>query len=225
MTEKNILLLSHVLDCETPSYGNRDKLTIESISKISEGASANSSKWIFSSNHLGTHIDTPNHFFDNGNTLTDYQNTFWFSNKVQLIDLPVENAILINPKHFYNKINPLTEILLIRTGYEKFRGYEKYWNDNPGLSEELGLFLRKEFPTIRIIGFDFISLTSWIYRREGKLAHLAFLNPSSEGKPICIIEDMALNSVKDNLHQIFIIPIFIKGANGGPVTVFANQNS
>jgi len=220
MNEENILLLSHILDEKTPTYGNRDKLSIESISAIFEGASANSSRWIFSSNHLGTHIDIPYHFFENGKTLTDYPNSFWFSNNVQLIDFPLENAKLLKTEHFYNKINSTTEVLLIRTAYEKFRGTEKYWNNNPGLSEEFGLALRKEFPLIKIIGFDFISLTSWIFREEGKKAHQAFLNPDSEGNPICIIEDMSLKNLNEKLNQIIIIPILIKNANGGPVTVF-----
>ena len=58
-----MILLSHILNSDTPSYGNRDRFIIEEPSQISEGASANSSKWTFSTNHLGTHIDMPKHFF------------------------------------------------------------------------------------------------------------------------------------------------------------------
>ena len=54
-----MILLSHFLDSVTPTYGNRDKLTINEISEIQKGASANSSKWNFLTNHIGTHIDAP----------------------------------------------------------------------------------------------------------------------------------------------------------------------
>ena len=75
--KKSIKLLSHILDSNTPSYGNRDHLNIEETSQISKGASANSSRWVFETNHLGTHIDMPKHFFDDGQTLTDFPLDFW----------------------------------------------------------------------------------------------------------------------------------------------------
>jgi len=92
LNSNNYLLLSHIISNETPSYGDRDRFYIEQTSKISDGASANSSKWIFTSNHLGTHIDVPKHFFDNGMTITDYPANFWFCNQVQLVDIPINTA-------------------------------------------------------------------------------------------------------------------------------------
>ena len=216
------ILLSHIFDQNTPSYGNRDQFSIEEISEISKGATANSTKWSFSTNHLGTHIDMPKHFFEKGQTLTDVPIDFWFSDNVQLIDLPCIDAKLIESEHLVENIDTETEILLIRTGYEKFRTTDKYWNDNPGLSAGLGVWLRKNRPNIKIIGFDFISLTSWKYRNEGKQAHKAFLDPHKDGHPICIIEDMALVNIKNTIHELIVAPIFIKNTNGGPVTVFAN---
>jgi len=120
------ILLSHIFDQDTPSYGNRDRFSIEGISEISKGATANSTKWSFSTNHLGTHIDMPKHFFEKGQTLTDVPIDFWCSDKVQLIDVPCLDAKLIELDHINEIINLETEILLIRTGYEKFRKKEKY---------------------------------------------------------------------------------------------------
>ena len=217
----SVVLLSHILDENTPTYGNRVAFSIEEISEISKGAIANSSKWTFSTNHLGTHIDMPNHFFENGKTLTDVPLDFWFSNKIQLIDVPCSYAKLIKIEDLTTTVNKETEILLIRTGYEKFRETNKYWNDNPGLSANLGIWLRENRPNIKMIGFDFISLSSWKYREEGKNAHQAFLNPKGSGKSICIIEDMTLNKIYVNLKSIIVSPFFVKNTNGGPVTVFA----
>ena len=217
-----MILLSHFLDSGTPTYGNRDKLTINEISEIQKGASANSSKWNFSTNHIGTHIDAPYHFIQNGKTLTDYKHDHWFSKKCFLIDIPCDIAQLINfSKPFYEIPNDV-EVLLIRTGYEKFRLKDKYWNDNPGLSPELGVWLKSNFPSLRIVGFDFISLTSWKYREEGKEAHRSFLGSSKDNQSICIVEDMALEKINNQIKDIIISPIFIKGSNGSPVTVFAN---
>jgi kynurenine formamidase len=220
MKENNLIILSHIINIKTPTYGNRDHFYEENLSQISTGASANSSKWIFSTNHLGTHIDVPKHFFDDGMTLTDYPISFWYSDKAQLIDIPLENAVLISKELLYGKINNNTEVLLLRTGYEKYRDIDKYWNDNPGISEEVGFWLRCEFPNIKIIGFDFISLTSLKYREEGKKAHKAFLNPQGVGNPICIIEDMSLYEINGNISEIYFLPLMVERANGSPLTIF-----
>ena len=60
----SVILLSHIYDQNTPSYGNRDRISIEEISEICKGATSNSTKWTFSTNHFGTHIDMPKHFFE-----------------------------------------------------------------------------------------------------------------------------------------------------------------
>jgi kynurenine formamidase len=214
--------LSHNLNENTPSYGNRDYFKILENSRISAGDTANSSKWIFSSNHLGTHIDAPKHFYDNGFSICDLDNDFWFSKNVLFLDIPCENSLLINESKFFFDFNKDIEVLLIRTGYEKYRGSEKFWNDNPGLSPDLALFLRTKFPKLRIIGFDFISLTSWKYRSEGKIAHSNFLKSNNKENPICIIEDMSLKKIDFDIENIFISPLFVEDACGSPVTVFAN---
>jgi arylformamidase len=218
-----MIILSHIIDSETPTYGNRDKFIAEEPSCIRNGDTANSSKWTFTTNHLGTHIDMPKHFFENGQTLTDVPIGFWTSEKVQLLDVRCSSAKLINKEDLKNEINLDTEVLFIRTGYELFRKTDKYWNDNPGLSAELGIWLRNNRPNIRIIGFDFISLTSWKFREEGKKAHHSFLDPKGYGKPICIIEDMKLCAIKNSIVNIIISPIFVRNSNGSPVTVFVTD--
>jgi len=214
-----MILLSHIIDINTPTYGNRDKFITEEISCISDGGSANSSKWIFTSNHLGTHVDMPKHFFDDGLTLTDVPIDFWYSDKIQLIDFPCSEAKLIDIEDITVDINIETEVLLIRTGYERYRKTDKYWKDNPGIKSSFGVWLKKNRPNIKMIGFDFISLTSWKYKAEGKRAHKAFLSSSSVAKPICIIEDMKLSDINCNIKEIFIFPIFVSETNGSTVTI------
>lgn len=216
-----MIFLSHIIKPDIPSYGNQDKFIVEEISQISEGKSSNNSKWIFSNNHLGTHVDVPKHFFEQGKTITDYTPKEWIFTNVQVIDIPCRGSRLINADDMSNKINSKTDLLLIRTGYEQYRNVDKYWYDNPGLSADLGFWLREKFNSIRAIGFDFISLSSWKHREEGKKAHRAFLNPQGVGDPILIIEDMKLSNCNGKINKIIIAPLFIKNSNGAPVTVFA----
>lgn len=219
--------LSHRLNPGTPSYGNRDRIILRTNSSIKQGETANSSCWIFSNNHIGTHIDVPYHFSETGKKTFEIPIDEFIFNKVQLIDINCDNACLIGVRHLEklsSSIDRNVELLLIRTGFERFRGEDKYWNDNPGLAPELADYLRFKFPKLRCVGFDFISLTSWKYRIEGRLAHKEFLCPETGKKEILIIEDMSLKDVVTEINKTIVAPIFVEDGNGGAVTVYAQMN-
>lgn len=219
------ILLSHILNENTPSYGNRDKIIIEANSSISNGETANSSRWEFTNNHIGTHIDVPRHFSEIGKCTFDYDIDYFIFRKVALIDLPCIEGHLIEPNDIETiNIPPDIEFLAIRTGFENYRNEDKYWNSNPGLKPCLATYLRKKFPKLRCIGFDFISITSWLHRSEGKLAHKAFLCPENGEKEILAIEDMALSRVNREIGEIIVSPLFIGDGNGGAVTVICKFN-
>jgi len=222
----NYILLSHIISSKIPSYGNRDSVEIKSKSSIEDGETANTSTWIFSNNHIGTHIDVPKHFSDEGLKTYEISISEYFFNNVELIEIPCTEAKLINIEDFnkLENINLNIELLLIRTGFEVFRNEEKYWNDNPGLSPELAQYLREKYKNLRCIGFDFISLTSWKYRKEGRLSHSEFLTPEKNRKPILVIEDMKLSTINTKINSVVVSPLFVEDGNGGAVTVFANVN-
>lgn len=215
------LLLSHIIRQNTPSYGNRDKVIIRVNSCIRGGETANSSCWIFSNDHIGTHIDVPRHFSDEGLRTIDYQIGDFVFSRVHLVDLPCGFSHLITREDFLDKTIPSdVDLLLIRTGMEKYRSVsDEYWNSNPGISPELPAFLRRRFPNLRCIGFDFISVTAWQHRPEGRLAHRNLLAPSDNTRPIWAIEDMSLAHINDPLDQVLVAPLFVEDGNGGAVTV------
>ena len=216
------VLLSHVLRQDTPSYGNRDKVIIRVNSSISGGDTANSSCLILSNNHIGTHIDVPRHFSMNGKRTVDYPIGDYVFDKCQLVDVPKAEACLIGPEDLeYLQIAPNIELLLIRTGFERLRGQDAYWNDNPGLAPDLADYLRMRFPQLRCVGFDFISVTSWKYRTEGRLAHKAFLAPENGAREIWAIEDMSLKNVSNNFKRIVVAPLLVEDGNGTAVSVIA----
>jgi len=222
----NTWFLSHFLTTNTPSYGNRDEFKVTPKSDINTGDSANTSEWSFTNNHLGTHIDLPRHFCKEGFAYEDYSAQDFIFNTVSLIDYPCISGVLIRKQDVQAKLSKLTnsnlELLIIRTGYEKHRTLDKYWNDNPGLHAELADYFREKFPAIRAIGFDFISITSWNHRPQGRLSHKAFLCPENS-KPIWIIEDMSLQKVNNELKRVIVAPLQVENSNGGPVSIIAEE--
>ena len=222
-----LLCLSHIVSQITPSYGDRDRVIIRDNSSIKKGETANSSCWIFSNNHIGTHIDVPYHSCNHGKKIYDLPVKDFFFNKIDLVDIPCTKSRLIRPKDFSDLtklIEKDIELLLIRTGYEKYRQEDKYWNDNPGFALGLATYFRQNYPLLRCVGFDFISLTSWRFRPVGRESHREFLCPEAAGMPILIIEDMALSEVREQIERVIVAPMLVEDGNGGPVTVFAEIN-
>ena len=223
---RNNICLSHIISQSTPAYGNRDRIFIRDNSSILKGETANSSCWIFSNNHIGTHIDSPRHFSATGKKTHEFAVNDFFYDKVKLVDIECTSGILISIADFKKIEDEIQhndiELLFIRTGYEQYRTIDKYWNDSPGLAAELADYFRDKYPKLRCIGFDFISLTSWNFRPEGRISHKAFLCPDDEKQTILVIEDMALGAVNSNIKSVVVAPMFVEDGNGGAVTVFAD---
>ena len=213
--------LSHPISTETPSYGNRDEVILEPKSSIANGDTSNTTDIRFTNNHIGTHFDVPNHFYEKGKTITDFEPVSWFYSQVCLLDIECKEGRLIEIEDFEEQNIPEnTDLLLIRTGFEAYRKKEKYWNAYPGISEKACEFLRNQFNNLRAVGFDFISLTSPLFKEQGKKAHLSLLNEST-GRPIFIIEDMKLSHLVNVPDQVIVSPLLLEKGNGGPVTVLS----
>ena len=219
-----ILHLSYQLQENSPTYGNGEGFGVSPDGRISQGGSCDTDFWSLP-NHIGTHIDFPSHFVSGGKNSSDYQADFWIFNGVQLLDFStLTPGTIISPAMFEGmEIESDTELLLVKTGFCKFRGEKVYWQNNPGFATEMADFLRESCPALRVLGFDSISLSSFSDRPLGRIAHKAFLGG---GKPILPLEDMDLNQVGEDtkFRQVVVAPLQVAGANGAPCNVIAEVN-
>ncbi len=212
------VLLSFPIHNMTPQYGGARDITIRQRTSIARGDSSNS-QFISMPNHVGTHIDFPKHFSADGKTINDYPAEFWFFHSPWLLDYPAsEKEIIDFEESILDEIPVKTDILIIKTGFQQFRGHKKYWNDNPGLAPAMAKKIRVRCPGIKAVGFDFISLSSYQKRQLGREAHREFLVHND----ILIIEDMDLSHLPGKVDQIVALPLLIDQVDGSPITVVAN---
>lgn len=210
--------LSYPLSENTPLYGNGTCIELAQVQQQRLGDSCNTMKWTIP-NHAGTHIDAPRHFSETGRTITDYSPEFWIFHRVELVDIShtVEDGQLIEPALLPRFIHENPELLLIKTGYGKYRGTSRYTLTPPGISENLAFWLKERYPSIRCIGVDLISISSYARREDGRKAHHAFLS-QEKGSPILLIEDMDL-SLDEKLKQVIVSPVLVDQADGSPCMV------
>lgn len=217
--DRNIYL-NHFLDTNTPTYGNSSGFIRKRLRSIAQGDTSNNEYWEFP-NHIGTHIDFPYHFVESGGSLQHFDPDFFIVRHIALVHLPSSPGSIIDVAALESSHLPLqTEALLLKTDFEQIRTTEVYWHDNPAFHPQLAGWLRSKCPSLRFLGFDSISLSSWQHRQLGRDAHREFLGTDH---PILPIEDMKLSqlSPSSQIKQMTIAPFPVLNADGAPVTVIA----
>ena len=209
--------LSYFLDDKTPIYGGDSGIDIIKLNDISKGDTANTKRISFH-NHSGTHIDFPNHFLENGKSSSDYAADFWIFNNPYVIQITAhEDEIILLDKSLIKTIPKQTDFLILNTGFYRYRGSEKFWNNNPGISPDLAKLLKLQCPNLRVLGMDTISLTSYQNRILGRESHRKFLGEND----ILLVEDMNLKNLTSQPVKLICFPILIKEVDGCPVTIIA----
>ncbi len=211
--------LSHILTCDTPAYANGRSFEIVSEKEISAGDSCNTLRFTMS-NHLGSHVDAPLHFILGGLSVECFSPEEWMFHNPLLVDIAVDSDLLVT-NHLLDQClasGSLTnDLLLLRTGFERFRQQERFWKAGPGLAQELGPYLQEKFPNLRAIGVDCISIASLQHREAGRNAHRTLL-----GSGLRLFEDLALALIPANeLEQVIALPLRFSAADGAPCTIIA----
>lgn len=209
--------LSHTITGNTKGYGGEYGLEIFHKRNISNGDSSNNSEFKLNS-HLGTHIDFPYHFSENGKKLKDYDIDFFIFDEVEIIELPNLQADTIIDSEYFNINNKNAELLLLKTDFGNYRDNDIYWKNNPGISPCVYDFLKDKMKNLRVIGFDFISISPYQNRELGREAHKKFL---ASDEPILLIEDMKLNHInrKTNFKKVIVSPLNIAELEASPCTI------
>jgi kynurenine formamidase len=215
------IFLSYELNEGTPSYGKGSMMQIQQGKRMADGDSCNTQEWCIS-NHLGTHIDAPRHFSEDGNTIDQYPPQFWMFSNPCLVDIsPVSSGQIVGCDQIQTSEIPSdTDLLLIKTGFGLYRDSDEYSLNNPGLAPDLADFLRERLPSLRVVGLDSVSISSYTDRESGRDAHRRFLH---HDRPILLLEDMDLSALgkTESLMEVLILPLRVTKADASPCTVIA----
>lgn len=214
-----MIFLSHVINQYTPTYGNRNRVLLEKKSDISKGDVANDT-YFASTVHIGTHIDMPYHFYENGQTIKDFEASFWNFKKPLVVEISPQSLVI--KSELIDALKDLKQtdydLLIVKTGIYNKRQEDIFWSHNYGFHPDLYDFLLHKLPNLRVFGFDSISISSFSERMLGREAHRRFLNPQ---KPILLLEDMKLDELSKmtKLQEVIIAPLRLEKCDGLPCTV------
>jgi len=220
--------LSYSIKKKMPAYPGTKPLSIKPVKEIAKKDSCNTCE-VTLSNHIGTHIDAPRHFFNSGRTIGSYSMKELVFRKPILVNCPKDSCEAIEIEDLVsltkNKIKP--DLLFLRTGFSKHRSKNrhKYSYKNPFLAPSTAEWIRKEVPSIKALAIDCVSIASYSNRKYGAKTHRVLLTENRfKGLPVLIIEDLCIPTRMDNLDEIVVLPFSIEGIDSAPCTVIGVIN-
>lgn len=201
MAAKEIFDISMELNPETPEWpGDRPFEYALSVTKEQSG-SVNIGE-IKSSTHMGTHIDAPFHYDDQGLKVDEMPLEVYLST-AQVVD--VQGLGEIGTEHLPEPENGVTAILLKTCSWQDRRGFPKSW---PIFSESIAEWMKDR--GIRLLGVDVPSVDPE-NSKELPMHH------SMNANDRYILEGIVLDDVAPAVYQLSALPLKIKGAEGSPV--------
>ena len=209
-----------------PLYPGSPSTELPTVKSKDMGDSCNTSRIIIS-NHAGTHIDGPAHFETSGKKISDYDLNYLVFENISIADCCKEAGAAILPEDLKDCLDDNTDLLLIRTGFSKYRSVfaaefdnDIYCVDNPYLHSGAAQMLREHYAGIKAIGIDCISIGSHANRDMSRKAHETLLSAGKyENDPILIIEDMLIPEGASRINRIIVVPLYCEGIDSAPCTI------
>lgn len=205
-----IIDLSQPFRNDMPQFPGTPPIGIEQIAQISDGGFRVTD--FHSVVHTGTHCDAPAHCVEGGKFLDELELDTFVGDAI-MIDVSVDESREISANILEGVDILPGDIVILRTGYSKYWGQDRYIDDSPYLSEELAKALSEL--EIKSVGIDFLSPDE-VDSTTSPIHNILM------GKGIPFIENLA-NLDKIDRQRFFFsaAPVLIDKSDGGFARAFA----
>lgn len=218
--QRKFVCLSHPLARTTPRPEGLPAPALERFASLPQDPS---NVFVISlCNHVGTHIDGPNHFNALQPPLVDWPIETFVFRRVNLVDIPKRDGEVVTASDVCRlRIDRNCDLLLIRTGFGAVRKTDpdRYQNESPGFSAEAASFVTEHMSSVRALGIDTLSFASPRKLEEGIRAHQILMCETSS--PRFLIEDLNLPDSLTGILAVFAFPMWCEELDSAPCTVVA----
>lgn len=200
--------ISLTLSETLPTWPGDPKVQLKQISSIAEGDDANVTQ-VSMSVHTGTHIDAPDHFLGNGDTVDNIPLDLLVG-KAVVVEILTEDMIT---KEDLKKVGVLAGIkrILFKTSNSAYwaAGNQEFQEDFIALGEDAAKYLVSI--GIEVVGVDYLSIAPYA---DSAPTHRVLLEAG-----ILIIEGLNLSRVTPGEYTLLCLPLKIGGSDGAPARV------
>ncbi|MCD8197079.1 MAG: cyclase family protein [Lachnospiraceae bacterium] len=192
---------------------------------------ANNASTITHHMHNGSHVDAPRHFTKDGLTIDQIPVENFYYEAPLTLNIPKAKGERIRKSDLepYAEQMKKSDILLVYTGYADLRytNPQAFIDDFPCWGADACTYIRKEFPSIKALAMDVLSVDSAVSGdAEGFPAHHALLdlNEANPERTLLIFEDINTKKLFEygqTPKAICAFPVRFTGLEAAPVSMVA----
>ena len=201
--------LTFTISPSFPVWPGDPSVRLEAIARMDEGAEANVTALAMSV-HVGTHVDAPHHFMNDGRTVENLPLEALIG-PCYVAHLPDEVETISAAALEAADIPPRVERLLLRTR-------------NAALWRESPTAFRRDFTAISPDGAE------WLVARGIRLVGVDYLSVAPFAAPVpthrillgagvVVVEGLKLMDVPPGDYRLYCLPLKLAGADGAPARV------
>jgi arylformamidase len=195
---------------DLPVWPGDDDVFVEPLSRIAQGGSTNVTSLKFTS-HVGTHVDAPWHFIDDGEKLNDLPIDRWIG-PCLVISIP-DDAKRIEVAHLEAADIPEgMERIIFRTSNSArwHTGKLAFEEDYVAVSPKAAKWIVDH--GIQLVGIDYLSIE--LFDDAANETHRTLL-----GNGVLVIEGLNLAGIDPGPYQLICLPLRLAAGDGAPARV------
>ena len=197
-----------------PTWPGDPGLVLEQFESMDKGAHANVTS-ISSSLHLGTHVDAPHHFLNDGRTVEQLSLDV-LTGQCYVVQLPDGIDAITAEVLARTEISSEMKRVLFGTSnsHQWVKGEPKFQKDFVAITEDGAEWLVEH--GVKLVGVDYLSVAPY---GDSEGTHKVLLNAG-----VVIVEGLNLSNVVRGFYDLYCLPLKIAGADGAPARAILIQS-
>ena len=206
--------ISLTISPNLPTWPGDPGLELEQFESMDKGAHANVTR-ISSSVHLGTHVDAPHHFLNDGRTV-DGLSLEVLTGPCYVVQLPDGVEAITSDVLERVEITPDMKRVLFGTRNSHFwaKGENEFQTDFVAITEDGAEWIVKH--GIQLVGVDYLSVAPY---GDSVGTHKVLLEAG-----VVVVEGLKLSNVMRGFYDLYCLPLKIAGSDGAPARAILIQS-
>jgi arylformamidase len=198
--------ISLTISPNLPTWPGDPGLKLDRFESMDQGAHANKTR-ISSSVHLGTHVDAPHHFLNDGRTVEQLALEV-LTGPCYVVQLPDGIEAITAEVLERTEITPAMKRVLFgtRNSHLWARGESTFQTDFVAITEDGAQWLVER--GVQLVGVDYLSVAPY---GDSEPTHKVLL-----GAGVILVEGLNLSNVMRGFYDLYCLPLKIAGSDGAP---------
>jgi arylformamidase len=206
--------ISLTISPDLPTWPGDPALEIKQFESIDKGSKTNCTS-ISTSVHVGTHVDAPHHFLNDGRTVEQLSLEV-LTGHCYVLQLPDGVDAITSEVLDRSEIAPDMKRILFGTSNSHLwaKGEKEFQTDFVAITEDAAEWLVDH--GVQLVGVDYLSVAPY---GDSTPTHTVLLKAG-----IVIVEGLNLSKVMRGFYDLYCLPLKIAGSDGAPARAILIQS-